>query len=1366
MFMKSLFLNLSLLFASQMLTSCVNNLEVQYKTTEVKQTGDKGEQKIPPVVSPMSLELLEDVESELIKIEYSKSYGLSKSCEVTDLNHLTATRECLCESGECGFKIKGEENFHGEGGLKFTLTFEDTSYTEEAKVVIKPQNDLPQILIVEEDSTDEGREKTLSFRIQDPDKTPLECSLVSVTADKPEMFSILAVSGSAPECLLTVTPKEEVSGSSVLKLTLSDGVESSLKNLTFNILNINNPPLVSDINPISTDEDTPVVVDYTIQDPDSPINCSTSVEVLYDSGLVSSVVKKEKESQCSLEIKPALNAHGEGEIVLKVSDEKSTTEKKFTLTIKKVNDPPIVLGVKDVITEEDRTSISTFKITDPDSSLDCFGSVKIEGLDPNLISSYHIMGPMEGCELKITPKENAFGKISLKMVVSDQYSFTEKNFDFEITRADDPPDLLIPTLALSFMEDEGPKEVAINLTDPDDPELNCQMIKGAPSFLFTMSISGEVPHCVAVVTPLKNESGMDSLLLSIENSQRDSQSIPVTVVSQPDPPSLTFKPEVLDLFEDEGTREIIGTIKDPDENLTLPCVDYLKASPSEKVSIRISGNPPDCRVQVSTLQNKNGTEVVIFNFLQDPTASQKLQINISEKDDPSYIELTETSLELKENQLPLPMSFRVLDPDEELPLPCSEAMVESSSDLMTLSPVVSDGLFCQLFLTPIENKYGKGVIAFKVKGDEGSTKTLNFEIKSLDEPAVIQIKTLPLSFKEDDPLKLVTFSLVDNDTEVDCKNVVISDTLSSSLVDLGQIQNAGSDCVVSVKPLLNLNGGGNLRFTYPTAETVTLSYEISREDDAPVAQTPPLSILEDTETVVEVKYVDVEKDKATACNVTGTLNLITNQCQCIDGVCSVKIKGNPDHFGNGNFKYTVTSNNKTSPVATALVTITNTPDAPVLTPSPSSLIFEKNAGPQKLLISVKDVDKKYTSCQDVLRSVLDPTLITVSTLQGTFPSCEVTVAPVEQKSGTTVINFSLGETQKSVTVTVNNISEVLPHGPHLIGFVNEKLTFNVNYSSSSGTIATDCNLNLTTPSLSTDYLRSPGCKCVGGLCNGEVWVDKLSSNEVSYMSDLVITVNVIIDGKTISGKQPIRLFRKNYIPPIKEIMTDAFLHTPNHVSLINIWAKKPLLSDQETQTFTIHSDSSCSSLPLEKLMNDYDSERDFGKSDAYHEAKIQLPPQGTNNLFIKYEATTYSGTPGQPSNLITSKGSVCSAVGLKYDTLSGLGENLPAPVALEVVEDLPPGPATGYKRLLKFKISGLVQEGDIPALYQVGGASDASDCGVFGTRVTPTSVVNGNTQGEAFLSLSLSSGGGLWFTTNIHRSGNSSPCIKEPLSIE
>jgi hypothetical protein len=68
--MKSLFLNLSLLFASLMLTSCVNNLEVQYKTTEVKQTGDNGEQKIPPVVSPMSLELLEDVESELIKIEY------------------------------------------------------------------------------------------------------------------------------------------------------------------------------------------------------------------------------------------------------------------------------------------------------------------------------------------------------------------------------------------------------------------------------------------------------------------------------------------------------------------------------------------------------------------------------------------------------------------------------------------------------------------------------------------------------------------------------------------------------------------------------------------------------------------------------------------------------------------------------------------------------------------------------------------------------------------------------------------------------------------------------------------------------------------------------------------------------------------------------------------------------------------------------------------------------------------------------------------------------------------------------------------------------------------------------------------------
>lgn len=95
--------------------------------------------------------------------------------------------------------------------------------------------------------------------------------------------------------------------------------------------------------------------------------------------------------------------------------------------------------------------------------------------------------------------------------MSDQDTFSEKHFNFEIIEVDDPPDLWIPPLALSFLEDEGPKEVAINLTDPDDKELNCQMIKVAPSFLFSVSISEKISHCVAVVNPLENENGIDSL---------------------------------------------------------------------------------------------------------------------------------------------------------------------------------------------------------------------------------------------------------------------------------------------------------------------------------------------------------------------------------------------------------------------------------------------------------------------------------------------------------------------------------------------------------------------------------------------------------------------------------------------------------------------------------------------------------------------------------------------------------------------------------------------------------------------------------------------------------------------------------------
>ncbi len=222
---------------------------------------------------------------------------------------------------------------NGAPNLQATVAF---------SVTVTPVNDAPVMSAIADRSSPEDTVTIVNFTITDVDSI-LNCTTsMSATSTNTALIpdANIVFSGTAPNCIATITPTANASGLSDLLFTVSDTIDINNRQFTLTITPVNDPPVMSIIANQNIKTDSATVINYTLSDVDNTMNCSTSVTVSSGNTAVianANLVKGGIAPNCTLTINPSLNVAGSSLISVAATDGTSTTTNTFTVTTIRVN---------------------------------------------------------------------------------------------------------------------------------------------------------------------------------------------------------------------------------------------------------------------------------------------------------------------------------------------------------------------------------------------------------------------------------------------------------------------------------------------------------------------------------------------------------------------------------------------------------------------------------------------------------------------------------------------------------------------------------------------------------------------------------------------------------------------------------------------------------------------------------------------------------------------------------------------------------------------------------------------------------------------------------------------------------------------
>lgn len=408
----------------------------------------------------------EDIQS-IITLSYSDvDLDLATSCALTNLSNVTVTSNCTCDvAGVCTVGVTGTSHYSGAASFSYSLKANNmVSNSARANLTILAVNDAPTISVTNQ-TTIEDVVKVINFTIGDVDNNLSCSSSVSVSANDNTTLipnSNIIITGSAPNCIATVTPAANLFGTANLTFLVTDGVLTNVPgtgDFSLTVTSFNDRPIfTSYIATQTTSEDTSKAVTFSVSDADadSTLACSsaylsiTSSDILIFSALLVPGVEVSYSgtlASCTATLSPILNQNGSTSLRIYANDGTMETtaigeSNLFSLVVSAVNDAPVISAIADQVTGEDVAISVPFTISDVDNTLTCAGSVSVTTNDNQTLtpsSGIVISGTAPACTMAITPAINQSGATNFILTTTDGLLTATEPFRLTVTFVDDPP---------------------------------------------------------------------------------------------------------------------------------------------------------------------------------------------------------------------------------------------------------------------------------------------------------------------------------------------------------------------------------------------------------------------------------------------------------------------------------------------------------------------------------------------------------------------------------------------------------------------------------------------------------------------------------------------------------------------------------------------------------------------------------------------------------------------------------------------------------------------------------------------------------------------------------------------------------------
>ncbi|NBO38609.1 tandem-95 repeat protein, partial [bacterium] len=516
-------------------------------------------------------------------------------------------------------------------------------------------NDAPTLAEIADRTTDEDTPLTgIALTLADVDST-LTCSTaLSVTSSSNTTLlptSGVTFAGTGTSCTMSLTPVANGYGTSDVTIQVSDGSLTASRTFKLTVNSVNDEPTISAIASQIGSEDTPKAVNFTLNDVDGPLDCTSSylTALSTDPSKVANtgaVAFTGTYPHCTATITPVANANGPTFITILVTDGTSATalssSRTFQMTFLPVNDAPVLTTPGTQTTNEDQAITFNVSLYDVDNTLSCSGYsnastpyLKLTPADLTLLPLANIsvsqVSSSAGtvvCAVTATPASNQFGSTAVAVEISDGVAAAVSgSFNFTVTKLNDAPTMT--SIASQSTTEDVYKDISFTLADVDG-DLDCSSTYLSYSSADSNKVaatgavtwSGTYPNCSARVTPVANANGQVSLTFTVNDggngnasgvsgSLSASRTFTLTIDAANDAPSITIG-ALPSVSEDPVTAPVVPfTLADIDGDLACSTtyLSYVSLDSSKIAAtgaVTFSDTWPNCKATIVLQPNANG----------------------------------------------------------------------------------------------------------------------------------------------------------------------------------------------------------------------------------------------------------------------------------------------------------------------------------------------------------------------------------------------------------------------------------------------------------------------------------------------------------------------------------------------------------------------------------------------------------------------------------------------------------------------------------------------------------------------------------------------------------------------------------------
>ena len=273
---------------------------------------------------------------------------------------------------------------------------------------------------------------------------------------------------------MTFKSKADVYGSTVVTVIVDNGLTQTTKTFNLNISPVNDKPILEDISNMELDEDfATFTIDIDAND-------------IEDDNLTYSVTSTNKDVvQLSIDtnqitISAVQNAYGTSTVTFGVSDGQYNVTKEFNLTVKEVDDAPVLEEFVNINIDED-SNLFRIDINASDEEGDLI-SYSVKSSNEDIVSVKIIDG-----QIVVTPQSNQYGTVTIEVNATANSQSSIQSFDIEIAPVNDIPSLDTIINDMTIDEDYGTIVLDINVSDIEGDELNITIESDNESIIVPLS---------------------------------------------------------------------------------------------------------------------------------------------------------------------------------------------------------------------------------------------------------------------------------------------------------------------------------------------------------------------------------------------------------------------------------------------------------------------------------------------------------------------------------------------------------------------------------------------------------------------------------------------------------------------------------------------------------------------------------------------------------------------------------------------------------------------------------------------------------------------------------------------------------------